>query len=97
MQSIFHYTVPYYMPKRSKIRYTQAYTGYMQSIFHYTVAYYMPKRSKIRYTQAYTGYMQSIFHYTISHFMEEQNRTMINKISVYGRNKNEKGSKNLWG
>ena len=38
MQSIFWYTVAYYMSKNSKIWYTQAYMGYMQSIFRYTVA-----------------------------------------------------------
>ena len=43
MQSIFHYTLAYYMPKLSKIGSTQAYTWYTQFISRYTVAYYMPK------------------------------------------------------
>ena len=43
MQSIFRYTLAYYMPKLSKIGSTEAYTGYMQSIFRYTVAYCRPK------------------------------------------------------
>ena len=47
MQSIFLYTVAYYMQKLPKICYTQAYIGYMQSIFLYTVAYCSSKLSKI--------------------------------------------------
>ena len=43
MQSIFRYTLAYWMHKLSKVGSIQAYVEYMQSSFQYTEAYSTPK------------------------------------------------------